>query len=231
MEYFYTQPSVITEEYELQQVGIANDSPQYTLDVSQGTLGFSNATGCNLAVRLVDFGAAAGDQLVVTDATAQNVTADHIVATQVAEGLVLNAASNLKWGGHSLYEVCPTDPSDWSDIIPFTGDTEGFIHTSWLRKPLTAKDVLTDLWDLAENGVTIAETLFDLYKWLNPQQQIPQAVLDALRDALDSDNATNSNIIRVAWKNLNDVPIAGNNDVGMRGDVFVADAQSLKVLP
>jgi hypothetical protein len=62
--------------------------------------------------------------------TAQDVVASNITASQFLSGLTINAESNLCWGGHSLCEPFPLDPSDWDDLIPFDADLEGMIDVS-----------------------------------------------------------------------------------------------------
>lgn len=150
-------------------------------------------------------------------------------------GITIDARSNLCWGGHSLREPFPGDPSDWDDLIPFQGDNEGMIHHSWLLKPLTAKDVLTDLWNLAENGVQVAETLKDIYDFFNPQEDvIPQAMLDALQTALEAggDDATSSNNVYVSYSNLKSKPIANSGlNIGLKGDIYLAESATLKSIP
>ena len=203
--YFAGPPSLITEDQDARRVGVLNEHPQVALDVG-GDLSACNAKlGSNLTV------------------------------ARRAAALEVDVSSNLKWGGHSLYEPCPQDPSDWDELIPFSGDNQGFIHTSWLRKPLTAKDVLTDLWNLAELGVDAAQVLADVYSMFDPQQALTQAMIEALKKALDSANdPASSNAIRVSWCNLLDKPVAtvpGTPAVGVQGDLFVSDASGLKVLP
>ena len=136
--------------------------------------------------------------VVGASVSASNVVASSITTTQFLSGLTMNAESNLCWGGHSLYEPYPQDTTDWDEVIPFDPDLEGMIDVSWLRKKLTAKDVLTDLWNLAELGIDTAQVVKDLYDFLYPQEQIPQQVLDALQQALDSmDEGGSNTLLRV----------------------------------
>ena len=184
-----------------------------------------------------------GRDLVASNTVGSNVFAEfvvgacNLVADNSVEGMSLKAGSNLYWGGHSLYDPCPQDPSDWDDLIPFSGDTEGFIHASWIRKPLTAKDVLTDLWNVADAGFDIAETILDAYNFFQGtgQEALAQGAIDSLNtlldNALEGGEAGSNPKLLVHWNNLKSVPIANNtNDIGIKGDLFVNDAKALKVL-
>jgi hypothetical protein len=135
MDSFYKRPSLITEVREDQRVGIVNEEPQSTLDVG-------------------------GDMNVRRDVFVEsNLSARSVEAASNSSALVLHARSNLMWGGHSLYDPYPGDENDWDDLIPFRGDEQGLIHQSWIRKPLTAKDILTDLWNIGEGVVDLAEVI------------------------------------------------------------------------
>lgn len=101
---------------------------------------------------------------VIDTITTSNLTAHTITANTFLQGLTVDAHSNLTWGGHSLYDPYPQDPNDWDDLIPFSGDNEGMIHQSWIRKPLSGKDILTDLWNLADAGIDIGEAVLDAWK-------------------------------------------------------------------
>jgi hypothetical protein len=73
-----------------------------------------------------------------------------------------------------------------------------------------------------------------MYDFLNPQNQLPPALLTALQRALDAQGSGEDDpAIRVAWTNLLDRPIANtpSKALGVRGDLIVADAQSLKTVP
>lgn len=221
-QYFFDVPMFpsITDTYN--NVGINNTNPEYALDVNE-TIRTSNliADGIIYSSNISNTG------LINTyDISASN-----------AETVALNVRSNLYWGGHSLYDPYPGDKSDWDELIPFQGDSEGMIDISWLRKPLTAKDVITDLWNLAEGGVQVAETLKDLYDFLYPEETaiIPELLADALGNALsggdDDPNSTDSNSIYVSWSNLKDKPIAFTNlNAGFKGDVYISNSNSLYVI-
>jgi hypothetical protein len=105
-----------------------------------------------------------------------------------------------------------------------------------LRKPLTAKDVLTDLWQLGELGIDTVQTLakaYDLF-YGTGQEALTQAAVEALGQALDNlgDETSSNPKIAVAWSNIKNIPIASQStNIGIRGDLLVADAQSLKSIP
>jgi hypothetical protein len=205
MDRFFERPGLITEDVDTQRVGILNENPQATLDVN---------------------GDIRAEDVVVDDITADLVQGDVVTARALDAKLVL-VGSNLFWNGHSLYDEYPGD--DGFRYPWFDEDSEGMIHWTWLRRPRTVGDTLKDIFDIASLGVQVGQVLYDAYKFFNPDYPIEQAVIDALREALDG---AGENALRVGWNNLMDKPIAvhGTNDIGARGDVYVADAQSLKVL-
>ena len=226
-QYWFNVPSDpilpdITDNSNLTLVGINNSNPQYTLDVG------GNTRTSNLIVN----GLIQSSNLLNT-ATIEStyVDASNITASN-GDFFKFNVLSNLYWGGNSLYDTYPGDPSDWDDLIPFSGDYEGMIDQSWIRKPLTAKDVLTDLWNLAEAGIDIAEAIADVSGFLDPAESvIPQAMLDALQSALEEgldDGGVDSNSVYVSWSNLKSKPIAVSGlDIGVKGDVYLDESKSV----
>ena len=172
------------------------------------------------------------NEAVIHSIDAYTVDVEANITSSNADFFKLNARSNLYWGCNSLYDTYPEDPSDWDDLIPFQGDYQGMIDQSWIRKPLTAKDVLTDMWDLAEAGIDIAEVIADVSGFLDPAQSvIPQAMLDALDSALsggNEDGSPDSNSVYVSWSNLRDKPIAFNGlDTGVKGDLYIDETKSI----
>lgn len=161
-----------------------------------------------------------------------NLLADNVSACNLLQGISIDAKSNLLWGGHSLYDPYPQDPNDWDDLIPFSGDNEGMIHHSWLRKPLSGKDVLTDLWNLADAGFDVAEGIMDAISFFQGASNALtegaiQAIQDLLENALDSSNSS----LAVEWANLKNKPLARNNyNVGLRGDLFMTSNTKLRAL-
>jgi len=165
---------------------------------------------------------------------ASNITTSNITATNHISGFTIDAGSNLYWNGWSLYDECPIDTNEWSHLIPFKEDV-GMIHQSWIRKPVDAMSVLTDLWNIASTGVDIAEAVAEAYNFFKGtgEQALTQAAVDAMSEALDNlGNETSSNPkIIVSWSNLKNKPIANNNTtIGIDGDLYVNPAKSLKVL-
>lgn len=113
---------------------------------------------------------------------------------------------------------------------------EGKIHQSWIYKPLSAKDVLTDLWNIAETGIDVAEAIFDAHQFFQgtAEQALTQAAVETLEQALDNlgDEESPNPKIAVSWSNIKNRPIASStNNIGIRGDLIVADAKSLKSIP
>lgn len=262
--YFFEQTqTVITIDDENSRIGINNTNPQYDLDVNgtittshliadgliqssnilntgtveTTTLNTSNLTANGLvqSSNILNTGEIETATSTITQLTTSNITSSNVTARQFLQGLTINAESNLCWGGHSLQQPYPGDPSDWDDLIPFSGDTEGLIHQSWIYKPLSGKDVLTDLFNAAELGVDIAQTLADAYQFFQgtTTEALTQAAVDALTDALDNlgDETSSNPKIIVSWSNLKNKPIANNNNtIGINGDMYVNPANSLKVL-
>ena len=194
-------------------------------------------------------GGLVGRDLVASNIVGSNVFAKfvvgacNLVADNSVEGMSLKAGSNLYLGGHSLYDPCPQDPSDWDDLIPFSGDTEGFIHQSWIYKPLTAKDVLTDLWNIAEMGIDIFELLSDAFNFGQGSMQSAVtgalagalsggavagagALLDALQESFDilgDETDSNTQRVVVSWSNIKNKPIANSSkNIGVDGDLCIA---------
>jgi hypothetical protein len=204
--------------------------------VETSSLTTSNLTANGLvqSSNLYNTGEIETSTATITQLTGSNITSSNVTATQFLQGLTINAESNLCWGGHSLQQPYPGDPSDWDDLIPFSGDTEGLIHQSWIYKPLSGKDVLTDLWNIAETGIDVAEAIADAYQFFQGgEDALTQAAVEALGEALDNlgDETSSNPKIVVGWSNLKDKPIANiNNTIGIDGDLYVNPANSLKVL-
>lgn len=185
----------------------------------------TNTVGVNVEVTPYD--------LEVKDTVrTSNLLADNVSACNLLQGLTINAQSNLCWGGHSLYEPYPQDQTDWDDLIPFTGDDEGMIHHSWIRKPLSGKDVLTDLWNLADAGFDVAETIADAIQFFQgASNALTQGAINAIQELLDNALENSNQSLSINWANLRDKPIARSGyKVGMNGDLLFSSNASLKVL-
>ena len=147
--------------------------------------------------------------------TASNVVASNLLATKFLQGLSINASSNLCWNGYSLHEPFPTDTTDWDDLIPFSGDTEGMIHSSWIYKPLSAKDIFEDFFNVAETVIDIGEFLKDMYdlsQLLKPNADVPDMFWD--------------------WEYIKDRPIASKGEnIGFNGHIYIGDDYQLKTCP
>lgn len=185
----------------------------------------TNTVGVNVEVTPYD--------LEVKDTVrTSNLLADNVSACNLLQGLTINAQSNLCWGGHSLYEPYPQDQTDWDDLIPFTGDDEGMIHHSWIRKPLSGKDVLTDLWNLADAGFDVAETIADAIQFFQgASNALTQGAINAIQELLDNALENSNQSLSINWANLRDKPIARSGyKVGMNGDLMFSSNAKLGVL-
>jgi hypothetical protein len=156
-----------------------------------------------------------------------------IIATRLAQAKTLNAGSDIQVSGYSLQNPCPYDHDMFH--IPFT-EEQGWIDITWLKTPVSAGSILSDLFTVGSTIADFGGLLKDVYDLLNAnnaESLAQQALRDAMEEALNGmdSNGTSSNKIVVSWSNLKNVPIAAkNNDIGVRGDMIVADAQSLKVI-
>jgi hypothetical protein len=212
--YFFKEPRVITENYEIPAVGINNENPIATLDVG------GDITACNIDV------------------------------AELIQGKGINAGSNLYINGYSLYNQCPNN-DEWDTIIPFRSE-DGWIDSSWIKRPIGAADVIADIIDLAEKGVAIAGLISSIAAWLagrTPESTLaatlPGALagavagagVSAIKDALESllddenENATESNQVRIAWQNVKKKPIATNiNIFGTDRDVYLNNDKFIKLV-
>lgn len=218
--YFFKEPSVITENYEIPAVGINNENPLATLDVNGNIL-------------------------------ASNIEAININCVELLQGKGINAGSNLYINGFSLYNECPNN-DEWDEVIPFRGE-DGWIDSSWIKRPLGAVDIIKDIIDLGETGLAVASLLASLGAWLagnTPEAALAAAlpaaiaagaaagaVGSALKDALEEllddegENATESNQVRVAWANVKKKPFATNfNFFGTDRDVYLNNEKYIKLV-
>jgi hypothetical protein len=148
--------------------------------------------------------------------------------------LTIDARSNLMIGGHSLYDPCPSDTEwgTWQEFLPFNPDDQGFIHSSWLRRPKNTADILSDLWNVGEGIVDLAQGLYGAYElWQSLQgSTLEQAAIEAVKAILEDNGSSGSNPttdIRPSWERLKDLPIAGRGTLGFGGDLYVSDAVSI----
>jgi hypothetical protein len=270
LSYFYRSRTqdVISVDDVNDRVRIRTWAPTVALDVHGCISCSSNVAACNVATAVLSADTVAACNVTAADVytstlsvsasasaatlTASNVevhdsvhshvvTCSNLDAADSASALVLNAGSNLMIGGRSLNDPYPEN--EWTDLIPFHADlSEGFIDQSWLKKKLSAKDVLTDLWDLADAGFDIAEAIYDAYKFFHPDQGLPPGTIDALKEALQQDEESGSNAVKLGWQNLLHRPIAApptsagasgpsGTSVGIAGDLLCSDASSLRVVP
>ncbi|WIA29182.1 hypothetical protein OEZ86_011693 [Tetradesmus obliquus] len=168
-----------------------------------------------------------------------NYSVSNLEAADTVRAQTIDVGSNLCWGGHSLSDPCPMDPSDWDDLIPFRSDMQGTIDVSWLKKPLSAKDVLTDLWNLGEAGVDLAELAYDLWSIFKEDKPWPEAMLQALQRVMDQVQEGGSNAgVTLKWDRVKSRPVASginltyNRDfVGFNDDLLTSAACKLQVLP
>jgi hypothetical protein len=257
-QYFFNTTAtseVLFVNEDTKRVGINEPNPSFSLDVKSdvdlaGTLYSCNIQNIGLigthqltAPTIVGdyigssniFNSATIDTefLVATDVGSSNIYSSNIYATNYLQSKIVNAGSDIQVSGYSFQNKCPWDREEFH--FPFTAET-GYIDISWLKTPVSAGTVLSDIWNLAGTGMDIAGLLYDAYQLFNAnaaESAAQQALRDMLEEALNgqSSNGLSSNKISVSWSNLKNVPIAAkNNDIGVRGDMIVADAQSLKVI-
>ena len=229
MEYFFQRTSDLIHEdetYNTVGIGLTASNPQYDLDV-RDTVRTSNliTTGLIASSNILNTGAIEtyeitssnieAQEALIPYVTASNVVASNLLATKFLEGLSINASSNLCWNGYSLHEPFPTDTTDWDDLIPFSGDTEGMIHSSWIYKPLSAKDIFEDFFNVAETVIDMAEFLkdmYDLYQLLKPDAEISDMFWD--------------------WDKIKNRPIASKGDnIGFNGHMYIGEDYQLKTCP
>ncbi|WIA38950.1 hypothetical protein OEZ86_005102 [Tetradesmus obliquus] len=168
-----------------------------------------------------------------------NFSVSNLQAADAVRAQTIDVGTSLTWGGHSISEQCPMDPSDWDDLLPFRADMQGMIDVSWLKKPLSAKDVLADLWGLAEQGIDLAELGYDLWNIFKKDQPWPEAMLQALQRVMDQVQEGGSNAgVTLKWDRVKSRPVAsginlsGNRAfVGFNDDLLTSASCKLQVLP
>jgi hypothetical protein len=227
----------------------------------------SNITSCNITtgdiiaddifgdgviVNAVETINLVGSNLVGSNVVATNLMASPVItASSFIQGLSINASSNLCWGGHSLYEPYPTDSNEWDEVIPFQADMEGMIHASWIYKPQSAKDIFTDLWNIANVGLDLFQTFSDITDWLKTGTGPAAAAAagaaagaiagaaggvagsligDSLKKLFDPADDDPANDVNVAWSKVKKRPIATNSsyDLGVSGDLIVNKSSQIR---
>jgi hypothetical protein len=253
--WFTTEQSVLTIDTLSSRVGINNPSPQYDLHIINTTATSNLLAPFVWSSNIVNSGIVQTNDLLST-ATVQtsnlvttgvisssNIANTGQIDTQLATfstGIASNfSACNVEFDQHlvyrgaPLYDTCPFDANAWQSLIPFTEDV-GYIHHSWIRTPITAAGIFEDLWELGNLGLSIASLMLALKNFVDPptaQDLFTDLQKEALRQLLDSADNPGENDLQVSWSNLIRKPIANNGlSIGVRGDLFVADAQSLKVV-
>lgn len=261
---WWFKSSIIYEDKMLDRVGILTENPQSTLDVN-GVItskyidnDISIYTSNVIATELISSNVIASNvittNILTTNAYASNVVSSNVVATDFLEGKVMNAVSNIYWDGHSLYDPCPADDGSWSIVPDFSADL-GLIHYSWLRRPVSAETIFEDIWQIANAGIDLFNTLNDLWGFMNGDTfdkaltaalpaaiaaaavggatagALASALTDALTPSFDEDSGA-SNQIHVAWKNVKNKPVAtAYGGLGLSGHVYVNQSYLLKSLP
>lgn len=101
----------------------------------------------------------------------------------------------------------------------------GFIDPSWLKVDNDWGEFLESAWNALQTGYdlfTLARSIFD------EQGKLGEELKNALDEALDEGE------LKVPWKALTSIPFVANSttkDVGVKGDLYLADAQTLYGLP
>jgi hypothetical protein len=248
-QYWFNVPSDpilpdVTDNSNLTLVGINNSNPQYTLDVG------GNTRTSNLIVN----GLIQSSNLLNTAAIestyvdASYITASNVVASNMETNQLHFYSSNYSPSNFSLsnfHDMMWMNGYNMSEAFPNTGGTldvdwwfnverqNAPIHPSWI---IDDQNILSDLWELAETGVDIAEAIAEVAGFFDPAQSIiPQAVLDALDKALsagdESLSNSNSNVAYVSWSNLKSKPLAISGlDLGVKGDIYIDESKSIKTV-
>lgn len=263
MEYFRSDPFVVDLE------SISVPDPYNNNFTVNSTVTASNLHGSNVIAIDVTASNLSGSNVIAVDVTSSNLSASNVIAIDVVatdtvaasngafpmlyatdlsvssnmSAYTVNAEVNLDVGGHSLYDACPGTEADfWRNVLTFDPESLGYIDPSWIKKPITAASVLSELFSLGETAATVFNAAQTISDWLNPQSAVPQEVMNGIQDALNtledagSGGGGNSNApsLTVSWNNLNDVPIAANNltnDVGIRGNFYVPTGSTIYSIP
>jgi hypothetical protein len=126
--------------------------------------------------------------------------------------------------GYGISKPFPTTDGSIGDIDWWFNEEreDAPINPSWIQGD---QNILSDLWNAAELGVDIAQTLADAYQFFQGgEDALTQAALDALNNALDNlgDETSSNPKIAVSWSNINNRPIAtSSTSVGVRGDMYM----------
>jgi hypothetical protein len=216
----------------LKRTGILNSNPQYTLDVNgtirgNNVLSMSNVFTSNvIATGQVQSSNVLATNILASNVISSNVEASNVVASNVSTrqlALYGNTTSNFQntmyINGYNVSEPFP-DSDGLINNIDWWFNVERAnapIHPSWIQDD---QNILSDLWNLGETGVDIAQTLKDLWDWLHPTvpATIPTELLNALKELLDNE----SNAVDLNWNKLRNVPLLANgSEFGVVGDVYI----------
>jgi hypothetical protein len=229
MDGFFKRPSLITEDVDNEWVGINTTTPIATLDVRQGEVLGSNLYSLNNVT--------ANDTVLAKNLHADcNVTCQDIIAQNNVQGSNLNATAQLMINGAALYNPCPDDPEwgTWRSLLPGNLDDEGYIHYSWLRRPRNTADTLSAVI----NGVLTAADILGVDEWIGDYLKnkffgngVPEEFLQTLADALMETDENGNPRIRLSWNQLDDNPVAGEEHVGFKGNIYGANDKGLYVIP
>jgi len=211
-DWFFEKTSdvLFVDEY-AQAVGILNSNPSYTLDVN-GTINTSNLLAINTIT----------DYIEGSNATIDFINCMRLQATSNVSASNLISHSNLKLLDTWVSEQCPK-PNQGSLFGFSLGG--GVIDPSWLKVDNDWQEALNSLWNAAQTGYdlfTLARSIFD------DQGKLANELKDALDEALDEGE------LKVPWKALTSIPFVANSttkDLGVKGDLYLADAQTLYGLP
>lgn len=217
--YFQKDNTVLFVNEDTQRVGILNENPTYTLDVD-GTINTSNILAVNVVCDYIE-----GSNAIIDTIEGDNAMIDNINCVRLTATSNVIVGSNLAILNTFLNRPCPFP----GEANYFGYNDQGWIHSSWIHTDPDLMDLLEKLWNIGAAGWDIFDAVADVYRYFNPGSD---TISDALKDALT--DALNDGTIRVDWDALNNKPIYASKltkEVAFKGDVYLADAQTLYSLP
>lgn len=225
-DYFYQKESdVFFVNEDTQRVGILNSNPDYTLDVN-GTINTSNILGLNASVSNLTSDFIVADIALTGSNLTEFIQAD-IGSIDNINAVSITTSSNVMVGkdlgvlNTSLTSNCPK-PSNGSIFGFALGG--GYIDPSWIKTENDFMDTLSALWDLGQTG-------YDLYDWAQKVMDPNNNLGDGLEEAIN--NALSNGTLRVPWHHVNYKPIyrSPTDDIGIKGNLYLNESQSIYSLP
>jgi hypothetical protein len=229
---------VITVDDENNRIGINKTTPQYDRDVNDtiatsnlivdGIIQYSNilntclvetssvitsnliANGLVQSSNILNTALIETHTLSATDTTASNVETHKLSITDPDFATTSNYKGLIHMNGYNMSEPFPTADGSVGDIHWWFNleRKDAPIHPSWIQDD---QNILSDLWNAAELGVDLAQTLADVFQFFQGgQDALTQGAIDVLNNALDNlgDETSSNPKIAVSWSNIKNRPIA-----------------------